>query len=100
MEEREAIVSQIELANEMMEQSGTKNDWFKSCDELTWGVSKESNGFLFEELAEAAGHSDASAVELLREGAMCVLGVATWCICSCRREDHWPVGMQRTGVAS
>ena len=65
---REAMISKIEEADELMRSSGLCADWIAVADAEMRGVSAEANGELFQQLAAATEFVDAGAVPLLREG--------------------------------
>ena len=65
---REAMISKIEEADELMRSSGLCAAWFAVADAELRGVSAEANGELFQQLAAATEFVDAGAVPLLREG--------------------------------
>ena len=52
-----------------MRECGACNAWYGEADELLRNVVGESNGFLFERLINAAGHTDSQCADLLRVGA-------------------------------
>ena len=70
---RERVISQLETADRRMRECGACNAWYGEADELLRNVVGESNGFLFEQLIKAAGHTDSHCADLLRVGAM-ILG--------------------------
>ena len=72
--EREEMISQLELAAAEIRSSGKHSQWLEGCkSDAIRGLSKDVNGFLFTELLMAVGYKDVDAVELFRNGKLCVL---------------------------
>ena len=63
------MISQLEKADQRMRECGACDAWYGEADELLRKVVGESNGFLFEQLIKAAGHTDSHCADLLRSGA-------------------------------
>ena len=69
MSQREAMISKLEEAGSKIIASGRNDSWFQGCDSTTRGVSKNVNGYLFQELLLASGYQDAECIEFFRSGA-------------------------------
>ena len=72
MQEREEMISQLELASEEIWLSGKGAQWFRNSDEIIKKVTEGVNGFLFEQLLKASHYRDTAAVELFRQGGSIV----------------------------
>ena len=68
MQEREEMISQLELASEEIGLSGKGAQWFRNSDEIIKKVTEGVNGFLLEQLLTASHYRDIAAVELFRRG--------------------------------
>ena len=68
MQEREEMISQLELASEEIWRSGKGAHWFRDSDEIIKKVIEGVNGFLLEQLLMASHYRDVAAVELFRRG--------------------------------
>ena len=68
MDEREAMISQIEWAARQMRESGKNARWFRDCDEIMAKVSDGVNGALMQELLVASNYCDPGAADLFRHG--------------------------------
>ena len=68
MQEREEMITQLELASEEIWLSGKGAHWFRDSDEIIKKVTEGVNGFLLEQLLAASHYSDVAAVELFRRG--------------------------------
>ena len=68
MQQREEMISQLELANEELRSSGKSAHWFQGCDETTKKVAEGVNGYLLEELLIASKYCDVAAADLFRNG--------------------------------
>ena len=94
--EREQILEQLELADEVMRETGFHKSWYEGADEGVKAVSGESNGRLLETLLKAAGYHDVACVYLLK--GECACGVLrTLCVfvsryLVSRSADAWPTG--------
>ena len=69
MQEREEMISQLELANEVMWENGICQDWLSRADDRVRKVSSGVNGVLLGQLLLATKHVDSTCAELFREGA-------------------------------
>ena len=72
IQEREDMISQLELANEELWSSGKCHHWFRNSDETIRRVTEGVNGYLMEQLLWASHHRDAAAVELFKHGQWCM----------------------------
>jgi len=79
MQEREEMISQLELASEEIWLSGKGAHWFRDSDEIIKKVTEGVNGFLLEQLLMASHYRDVAAVELFRRGRSRVLAVLLVC---------------------
>ena len=68
MEQREAMVTQIEKAAALLREAGECEKWFDGCDKIVAKVATEVNGPLLEQLLTASGYCDAACTELFRKG--------------------------------
>ncbi len=84
--QREEMISQLEFADAELRKSGKQARWFHGCDEAIKALSKEVNGFLFQELLAATKYKDCEAVELFRRGA--VRAVLHFILC----DGQWAFG--------
>lgn len=83
MQQREEMITQLELADEQLRSSGKCAHWFSKCDEVTKKVSCGVNGFLLQELLRASHHSDLAAADLFRDGTCLLCHRAGVVLCSC-----------------
>ena len=63
---------QLEEADARMKACGACDAWFGAADSSIRSVVGDSNGMLFEQLIELAGHTDMNCADLLRLGAQIV----------------------------
>ena len=68
MAEREAVISSLEFADQLMRESGACGAWFQNSDEQVRAVAGNANGLLLEQLLAASDYCDSQCVELLRTG--------------------------------
>ena len=68
MQEREEMISQLELASEEIWLSGKGAHWFLDSDEIIKKVFEGVNSFLLEQVLIASHYRDRAAVELFRRG--------------------------------
>jgi hypothetical protein len=102
MQQREEMISQIELANTVLWESGKCEHWFRNCDPIIQKVSEGVNGYLLQELLTASHHCDVAAVELFRTGRLVARVVCRVCkgLCRavlCRCSHAGRTGTQRRG---
>ena len=71
MQEREHIISSLELEGAAMWRSGRCAEWFLGCDPVVQVVSKTVNGPMLQDLATAVGHADSQCPDVFRKG-LCV----------------------------
>ena len=72
MTKRNAMIAQIEQANNTMRKSHGCEEWFKGCDPLVRKVTKNVNGALFQQLLVATDYHDVDCVNMFRRGAKMV----------------------------
>ena len=82
MQEREAMISQLERANEEMWRSGLCEKWFEGCDAATRRVAGRFNGPLMYALLSAAGYEDAACTDLMRHGARSPSSLLVLIVCA------------------
>ena len=90
IEEREAIIAQLEWADLLMRESGACEDWFRGCDDEVRAVAGDANGYLLEQLLAASDYCDKACVELLRQGAPTECGSVPVCACLLCRVSQAP----------
>ena len=64
------MISQLELASELLRESGVADAWYNGCDTICKSITKNGNGHLFEQLLRASDYDDIACVELLRNGGL------------------------------
>ena len=69
------MISQLELASELLRESGITDAWYNGCDTICKSITKNGNGHLFEQLLRASNYDDIACVELLRNGGAPLLHV-------------------------
>ena len=62
------MLSQLELADQKLRQSGRLDQWLRGCDSRVKAVSEAANSLLLAELLAASAHCDLACAELFREG--------------------------------
>ena len=65
---REAVLSQLELADYKLRRSGVSDSWFAQSSAENQRVTGGANGHLFEQLLSVKAYSDVGAAHLLRDG--------------------------------
>ena len=66
---REAMVKQLEQANQTQKKTHASEDWFKGCDPLVRKAAQNVKGALFQQLLVATDYHDVDCVNLFRRGA-------------------------------
>ncbi len=66
---RSEMMEKLELAGDMLCQSGMAEQWFAGADDAVRAVSKDAHGHLFDQLLKPAKHVDPVCVQPLRKGA-------------------------------
>ena len=76
MQEREHIISKLELGGAEMWSSGLCAEWFLGSDPAVQLVSRTVNGPMLQDLATAVGHGDSQCPEVFRKGSRVCAGPA------------------------
>ena len=65
---RDAMIAQLEQANNTQRKTQACENWFNGCDPLVRKVTKDVNGALFQQLLVATDYHDVDCVNLFRRG--------------------------------